>query len=79
MEHESAVQKRSISLGGRKTSISLEEQFWLALKEIASDRDVPVRSLVAQIDTGRDRTNLSSALRVYVLEHYKRLRALEDD
>ena len=79
MEWKSAVQKRSINLSGRKTSMSLEDQFWLALKEIASDRNMPLRALVAEIEAGRDRANLSSALRVYVLEHYKRLRAEVDD
>ena len=79
MERKSAVVKRSIALGGRKTSITLEEQFWVALKGIAFDRGMPIKSLVAEIESNRDRSNLSSTLRVYVLEHYKRMRAEEDD
>jgi two-component system, cell cycle response regulator CpdR len=62
----SPVLKRSIVLGGRKTSVSLEDEFWSALKEIAAQRRMGVSDLIA--DVGRDRQgNLSSCLRIFVL------------
>lgn len=66
---KSAIVKRSVSLAGHKTSISLEDAFWNYLKEIADARGVSVSVIVAEIQ-GQDRqTNLSSAIRLYVLEH----------
>jgi len=65
--------KRSIVIGGHKTSLSLEADFWLALKEIAAQEGTPVSQLVNRIDADREHANLSSHLRVYVLEHYRRL------
>lgn len=61
-----ALRKRSIVIAGHATSVSLEEEFWAALKEIALCDGCSVNQLVAEIDTGRD-GNLSSALRVFVL------------
>ena len=58
--------KRSVRIAGHPTSVSLEPEFWEALKEIAKRRGLSINELVAEIDTGRS-TNLSSALRVYVL------------
>jgi predicted DNA-binding ribbon-helix-helix protein len=69
----SRIQKRSIKIGGHGTSISLEDEFWQALGEIALFRNVSIPKLVATIDTEREHANLSSQLRVYVLEHYRRL------
>ena len=60
-------------LGRRKTSISLQAAFWAGLKEIADAEDVPVSALVRRIDTDRRHANLTSALRLYVLDHYRRL------
>jgi predicted DNA-binding ribbon-helix-helix protein len=58
--------KRSVRIAGHPTSVSLEPEFWDALKEIAKTRGLSINELVAEIDSGRS-TNLSSALRVYVL------------
>jgi predicted DNA-binding ribbon-helix-helix protein len=68
---KSAVVKRSINIAGQKTSVSLEDPFWRGLKEIASTRQLTLRALVADIDAGRTRGNLSSAIRLFVLDHYR--------
>jgi predicted DNA-binding ribbon-helix-helix protein len=67
----SVVRKRSIAIAGHRTSVSLEEPFWTALKEIASARRVALFELVAEIDRDRQYGNLSSAVRLFVLEHYR--------
>lgn len=59
--------KRSIVIAGHRTSISLEDAFWRALREIAVTRALSVASLVAEIDSQRGGANLSSAIRVFVL------------
>jgi predicted DNA-binding ribbon-helix-helix protein len=66
---KSPLVKRSINIGGHKTSVSLEDAFWSELKEIAHSQRVPVRKLIAQIDDTRQQGNLSSAIRLYVLDH----------
>jgi predicted DNA-binding ribbon-helix-helix protein len=63
------VVKHSIVIAGHRTSVSLEEPFWRALKEIATTRGVSLAALVAQVDAGRGAANLSSALRVFALEN----------
>ena len=68
---KSLVVKRSIFLAGRKTSVSLEDEFWTALKEIAGDRHVTLSELFSGIDKQRQHSNLSSALRLFVLEYYR--------
>jgi predicted DNA-binding ribbon-helix-helix protein len=68
---KSLVVKRSIFLAGRKTSVSLEDEFWNALKKIANDRYVTLSELVSGIDKQRQHGNLSSALRLFVLEYYR--------
>jgi predicted DNA-binding ribbon-helix-helix protein len=68
---ESPVVKRSIVIGGHKTSVSLEDAFWKGLKEIASTRDATLSEMVSAIDTGRAHGNLSSAIRLFVLDHYR--------
>jgi predicted DNA-binding ribbon-helix-helix protein len=68
---KSTVIKRSIVVAGHKTSVSLEEEFWSALKVIAGKRLMSVSDLVGSIDAQRQRGNLSSALRVFVLEFYR--------
>lgn len=65
--------KRSLSIAGHRTSISLEAPFWEALKEIAATEDRPITALVADIDSSRGELNLSSALRLHALAHYRRL------
>jgi predicted DNA-binding ribbon-helix-helix protein len=67
----SPVVKRSIVVAGHKTSVSLEDAFWTGLKEIAGERGMTLSELVATIDTGRDHGNLSSAIRLFVLGHYR--------
>lgn len=68
---KSPVIKRSIVIAGHKTSVSLEDAFWKGLKEIAVGRDKTLSDLVAEIDTGRAHGNLSSAIRLFVLDHYR--------
>ena len=68
---KSLVIKRSIVVAGHKTSVSLEEAFWNALKEIAKARNVTLSDLVGAIDTGRQHGNLSSAIRLFVLGVYR--------
>ena len=68
---KSLVTKRSIVIAGHKTSVSLEDAFWKGLKEIASERDITLSEMVAAIDSGRPAGNLSSAIRLFVLDHYR--------
>ena len=68
---KSPVIKRSIVIAGHKTSVSLEDAFWTALKEIAIGRDKTLSDVVAEIDTGRPHGNLSSAIRLFVLDHFR--------
>lgn len=65
--------KRSVVIGKRKTSLSLEDAFWLSLKEIAAEERVSIAMLVNRIEADRRYANLSSAIRLYVLDHYRRL------
>ena len=66
---KSAITKRSVVIGGHKTSVSLEAPFWSAVREIAGHQQLTVSSLLRQIDLERRNANLSSAIRVYVLEN----------
>jgi predicted DNA-binding ribbon-helix-helix protein len=68
---KSFVAKRSVVVEGHKTSVSLEEEFWVGLKEIILDRAISMSELIAQIDKVREHGNLSSALRLHVLEYYR--------
>ena len=68
---ESLVVKHSIDIAGRKTSISLEDVFWNSLREIAHRRKETLSQLVASIDANRKAANLSSAIRVFVLDFYR--------
>lgn len=68
------MSKRSLTIAGHRTSISLEEPFWQALGEIAAARRASVAGVVAGIDRSRPAgTNLSAAIRIYVLEAQRRL------
>jgi predicted DNA-binding ribbon-helix-helix protein len=71
---KSQVAKRSIVVAGHKTSVSLEDAFWNGLKEIAGRRDITLSDLVAAIDSQRHHGNLSSAIRLFVLEFYRQQR-----
>ena len=68
---KSPVVKRSIVIAGHKTSVSLEDAFWQGLKEIAISRELTLSDLVASIDTDRHHGNLSSAIRLFVLDHFR--------
>jgi predicted DNA-binding ribbon-helix-helix protein len=68
---KSLVVKRSIVIAGHKTSVSLEEAFWKALKDIAAGRQQSLTDLVGAIDAERQQGNLSSAIRLFVLDHYQ--------
>jgi predicted DNA-binding ribbon-helix-helix protein len=70
--NKSSVAKRSIGFNGHKTSLSLEDEFWNALKEIAGKRAIHLSDLVAEVDEQRGDGNLSSALRLFVLDYYQR-------
>ena len=67
---KSLVVKRSIVVDHHKTSVSLEDDFWNALRDIAHGRGETVSQLVAGIDSNRQAPNLSSAIRTFVLWHY---------
>ena len=68
---KSLVVKRSIVIGRHRTSVSLEDAFWSDLKEIARAQEATVSKLVTQIDGARQQGNLSSAIRLFVLEHIR--------
>ena len=75
---KSTIIKRSININGHKTSISLEDQFWAALKSIAAERNLTLSELASMVDGNRESGNLSSALRVFVLWRYRRQQVPED-
>jgi predicted DNA-binding ribbon-helix-helix protein len=68
---KSSIVKRSIVVAGHKTSVSLEDAFWSSLKEIAHRCDETVTDLVGKIDTRRQYGNLSSAIRLFVLDYVR--------
>jgi predicted DNA-binding ribbon-helix-helix protein len=68
---KSSVVKRSVILEGHKTSVSLEDEFWKALRAVAHERDMTPSELVAAIDADRENANLSSAIRLFVLRFYR--------
>ena len=67
----SPVVKRSIVVCGHKTSVSLEEPFWTSMKDIAAQRGTVLSALVSEIENNRQQGNLSSAIRLFVLGHFK--------
>jgi predicted DNA-binding ribbon-helix-helix protein len=75
---KSPVVKRSIVVGGHKTSVSLEDEFWAALKRIALTHRVTLSDLVGSIDSQRRHGNLSSAVRLFVLNHYRQRAEVPD-
>lgn len=68
---KSPVVKRSIVVAGHKTSVSLEEAFWNGMKEISAMREITLSELVGEIDSHRKQGNLSSAIRLFVLEYFR--------
>src|SRR6188472_4738377 len=67
----SLIVKRSVIIDGHKTSVSLEDPFWTDLKKIAHTQQVTLSELVTKIDGRREQSNLSSAIRLFVLHHYE--------
>jgi predicted DNA-binding ribbon-helix-helix protein len=64
--------KRSLTLHGHRTSVSLEPAFWDAFREIAAERAIPLNQLAAEIDDARSGdVGLASAIRLYILNHYR--------
>lgn len=64
--------KRSLTLRGHRTSVSLEEDFWRAFREIAEEKSIPINALAAEIDEARGvDSGLASAIRLYVLRYYR--------
>jgi predicted DNA-binding ribbon-helix-helix protein len=70
------IAKRSVRIGKRKTSVSLEDAFWQSFKEIAKLKEMSIDELASIIDKDRQHANLSSTIRLYVLDHYRRLAEL---
>jgi predicted DNA-binding ribbon-helix-helix protein len=70
-EAVSPVLKRSIVIEGHKTSVSLEDEFWNSFKEIAEERGMTLAAMIGAIDGGRKHANLSSAIRLFVLDVYR--------
>lgn len=68
---KSPVVKRSIVIAGHKTSVSLEEAFWIGMKEISARRGMTLSELVGEIDSNRQQGNLSSAIRLFVLDYFR--------
>jgi predicted DNA-binding ribbon-helix-helix protein len=65
------MRKRSVKLNGRKTGVSLENDFWLALREIAAAQTISAQDLITKIDNERTHANLSSAIRLHILSYYR--------
>ncbi len=70
MNEPHAIRKRSVVIAGHATSVSVEPEFWEALREIAAARAVSVTQLIAEIDDSRT-GNLSSAIRLFVLANLR--------
>jgi predicted DNA-binding ribbon-helix-helix protein len=68
---KSMVGKRAVTIADHKTSVSLEDAFWQSVKEIASEHDMTPSELVADINSERQHANLSSAIRLFVLDFYR--------
>jgi predicted DNA-binding ribbon-helix-helix protein len=68
---KSPVERRSVVLGDHKTSVSLEQAFWNSMKEISRERGKTLSELVSEIDDKRQQGNLSSAIRLFVLDYFR--------
>jgi predicted DNA-binding ribbon-helix-helix protein len=68
---KSAIIKRSVVIAGRKTSVSLEQPFWDVIREIAGAERTTASAVLRRVDGARSRTNLSSAVRVFVLDYVR--------
>ena len=70
------MMKRSVNISGHNTSVSLEDEFWTVLKEISDNRSVSINRLIEEIENTRPYNyNLSSAIRVYILNYLKELKS----
>ncbi|MDE0808165.1 MAG: ribbon-helix-helix domain-containing protein [Alphaproteobacteria bacterium] len=69
MTDGSTLQKRSVLISGHATSVSLEEEFWVALKRVSTDREQSINELISELDRNRV-GNLSSTIRVFVLRQF---------
>ena len=67
----SGIPKRSISLPGYKTSVSLENEFWQSLRDIAEERGKSLAQLITDINTERNSGNLASAIRIFIVRYYR--------
>ncbi len=68
----SQPKKRSLTLKGHRTSVSLEDEFWAAFRDIAAEKGMPINVLAAEIDAERGlETGLAGAIRLFVLRHYR--------
>lgn len=72
LRHTARPQKRSFSIRGHRTSISMEAPFWDALQHVAAMENTTLAGLVARIDAARGEAGLSSAVRVWVLDYFRR-------
>lgn len=71
--------KRSLTLRGHRTSVTLEDEFWRAFRDIAAEKTRPINDLAAEIDAARDLdTGLATAIRLYVLAHYRNRRDTDE-
>jgi predicted DNA-binding ribbon-helix-helix protein len=73
IDKRSRALKRSVVLDGHRTSVSLEDSYWNAFKEIAASQNVPIADLISAINHGGEYVNLSSAIRLYVVDYYQHL------
>ncbi len=67
----STIVKRSVKINGHTTSVSLEDAFWIALKEIAGRRKMTLSELATSINAKREHANLSSAIRLFILDYFR--------
>ena len=72
IRRKSLIVKRSIRVAGRRTGVSVEDAFWNRFKEIAADRNMTLSDLVTTINSKRKHNNLSSSVRLFVLDHDRR-------
>ena len=76
---KSLVRKRSVLIAGHRTSVSIEEAFWKSLKEIAGSQAMALSDLLTRINAKRECSNLSSAIRLFVLNVYREQIELRDE
>ena len=68
---KSSVVRRTIMIGDHRTSVSVEDAFWNSMKEISGQRDMTLSQLVGEIESNRQQGNLSSAIRLFVLDYFR--------